>query len=84
MNIKHTASAEAVRLSIQWMDNMAKSKHNSSQGRKASSWTMAASNCKSDYFCVFIYLMHGLGASLVRTPTPCLVTKIFTHFLRKF
>ena len=28
MNIKHTASVEAVRLSIEWVDNMAKSKHN--------------------------------------------------------
>ena len=28
MNIKDTASVEAVRLSIEWVDNMAKSKHN--------------------------------------------------------
>ena len=30
MNIKHTASVEAVRLSIVWVDNMSKSKHNMS------------------------------------------------------
>ena len=28
MNINYTASVEAVRLSIEWVDNMAKSKHN--------------------------------------------------------
>ena len=32
MNIKHTASVEAIRLSIEWVDNMAKSKHNTQGG----------------------------------------------------